>query len=267
MLFGKEALSPLLFGSRSKNAFISNELIGAFSDHKLADSISEKSIDIKRLLISEEEAICNLVDLYSELNEKRTEFMRVNINDFFGESFIADIRRNLSPPITPMNNRGELRSKGFSDNAEYVFVPTLRGTPIINFIPPMYYFARTNTCPILKKIAVTIDMILAFVPIDSVLFFPLLTDQLSILESFLSTTTSRVIVCEVIEKILQSLICLKSVFIRLFDTEFKDPNAKPMSQRISPRNPCRDNRDLRSRGHSQMRKDDSAVHQNAGQSR
>ena len=217
-------------------------------------NISEKGIDLKKLLIPEEDAIFNLVELFSELNEQRTEFMRVNINDFFGDSFIAEIRRNLSPPITPINNKPEVRSKNFRDNGEFLFIPCLNGTPIINFIPPMHYFAKTNTCPLLKKISMTIDMILAFCPVGSPLFFPLLTDQLTILERFLSTTSSKVIVSEVIEKILHSLKCLKSLFTRLYDTEVKDSIQRSISQRASPRNPCRDQK---SRGQSQQRRDES----------
>lgn len=258
MLFGKEALSPLLFGSKSKQGYSKIELIGTSNEARYAEDLSEKNIDIKRLLISEEEVIFNLVEVFSELNEKRTEFMRVNINEFFGESFIADIRRNVSPPITPMNNRGgELRSKNFSENSEHLFIPSLRGTPIINYIPPNYYFARTNTCPLLKKISMTIDILLANCPMSSPQFFPMLVAQLSLLESFLSTTSSRVIVCEVIEKILQTLICLKNIFIRMSEVDVKDFPPKQMSQKASPRNPCRDNRDQKMKGQPQLRREDS----------
>jgi hypothetical protein len=263
ILFGKEALSPLLFASKSRPGYSSSDFIGQTQDGQLAENISEKNIDIKRLLVSEEEAIFSLVDIFSELNEKRTEFMRVNINEFFGESFIADIRRHQSPPITPMNNRGELRSKNFSENGEHLFVPGLRGTPIINFIPPAYYFARTNTCPLLKKIAATIDILLAHCPMTNAQFFPMLVAQLSMLDGFLSSTSSRVLVCEIIEKVLQTLICLKNVFIRMSDIEVKDNASKQMSQRASPRNPYRETRDQKMKGQQpQLRREDSGGYQN-----
>lgn len=262
MLFGKEVLSPLLFGSKSNQGNSKIDLIGLSNEARFAENLSEKSIDIKKLLVSEEEVIFNLVEVFSELNEKRTEFMRVNINDFFGDSFIADIRRNTSPPITPMNNRGgELRSKNFSENSEHLFIPSLRGTPIINYMPPNYYFARTNTCPLLKKISMTIDILLANCPMTSPHFFPILISQLSLLESFLSTTSSRVIVCEVIEKILQTLICLKSIFIRMSEVDVKESPPKLMSQKASPRNPCRDNRDPKLKGQPQLRREDSGGYQ------
>lgn len=183
--------------------------------------------------------------------------MRVNINDFFGESFIAELRRIHSPPISPINTRGELMSKNFCENSENLLIPKLRGVQIINFIPPMYYFARTNTCPLFKKIATTIDLILAYCPVNSQSFFPLLTDQFSILERFISTTSSRVIVCEAVEKILQSLISVKSVFIRLYDAEVKDLTLKSISHRASPRNQFRDQRDSRSKAGNQLRREDS----------
>lgn len=213
---------------------------------------------MKKLLIPGDEVVFNLIDLFSELNEKRTEFMRVNINDFFGDSFIANIRRNISPPISPLNARGEQFSKNFTENAETNFVPRLRGTPIINFMPPLYYFARTNTCPLLKKLSTTLDLLLAYSPVSSPLFFVMLTDQLSIIERFTSTSSSRVMVCEVIEKILQSLISVKSVFVRLHDNDVASfgtiPSAMNISHRVSPR---RQVRDSRSRHASILRREDS----------
>lgn len=253
-LFGKEAISPVLINKKFK---IGEDRYESTGETTTDQSIAEKEVDLKKLLHPADELIFNLVDLFSELNEKRTEFMRVNINDFFGDSFIAEVRRVHSPPISPINTRGEMISKNFSENPESLFIPKLRGVQIINFIPPMYYFARTNTCPLLKKISMTIDLILAYCPISSLMFFSLLTDQFSVLERFLSTTSSRVIICEAIEKILQSLISVKSIFIRLHDAEMRDMANKSLSHRASPRNQFRDQRDSKSRPGNQLRREDS----------
>lgn len=215
---------------------------------------------MRKLLVPGDEVIFDLIDLFSELNEKRTEFMRVNINEFFGDSFIANIRRaySHSPQLSPSNNRGEYFSRNFTENCENQFVPRLKGTQIINFLPPLYYFARTNTCPLLKKIAITIDLILAYCPVSSPLFFSLLTDQLSVLERFVTSTSSRVVVCEMVEKILQTLINLKSVFIRLNDYDAANgamvTGKMNMSHRVSPRNQIRQSK---SRTGSQLRREDS----------
>jgi hypothetical protein len=263
MLFGKDALSPLLIGSNSRTRNINSEYPN--SDARFSENIAEKLIDVKKLLVSEEDAIFNLIDIFSELNEKRTEFMRVNINDFFGDSFIADIRRNISPPITPMNNRGDLRSKGFSENSEYQFIPSLRGTPIINFIPSSYYFARTNTCPLLKKLGVSLEILLAHCPLSSPHFWPLLASNLATLDGFMASTSSRVVVFEVIEKLLPTLVCLKSVFLRLADVDVKEYPPKQMSQRASPRNPYRESKEQKMKNAAQLRREDSYGYQIPGQ--
>ena len=179
--------------------------------------------------------------------------MRMNINDFFAESFIAEIRKMNSSPRSQNNQRSDspVTLRNFTENQESLFVPKLKGTQIINFMPPIYYFARTNTCnkyltegPLLKKIGTTIDLILSHCSMSSQLFFPLLTDQLILLERFMSTTTSRIVVSEIVEKVLQSLVALKNVFIKLSDGEIRDTFYKTVSHRNSPRRNQRNDRSL-----------------------
>ena len=203
--------------------------------------LSEIEIDIKKILLPEDEVIFKIIDIFSELNEKKTEFMRMNINDFFGESYLAEVRKNMSntpsSPSSALNmSQQDPSTRQFTENQDRIFIPKLKGIPITNYNNPSQTFlARSNTCPLLKKIGITIDMILGYCPIGGPLFFPLLTDQLSILERFLSTSTSRIIMSEIIDKLLQALVTLKCLFIRLHDTEVRDTINKTVSHRNSPR--------------------------------
>ena len=180
--------------------------------------------------------VFKIVDLYSEMNEKRVEFMRVNMQDFFGETYIANLRRSLSPKTSsPKAARGTSEGRIFTENRDQPFIPSLRGVPIVNRVPPRHHFARTNTCPLAKKISSTLDMILRFCPIGGPLFFPIITDNLSTLESFLTSSSSRIIISEFLGQTLECLIHLKSVFMRLHDIELKDTYFKTVSHRNSPR--------------------------------
>ena len=194
---------------------------------------------MRRILLPEDEVTFKIVDIFSELNEKRTEFMRVNLNSFFGDSYLAEVRKNLSEgSVSPASNprHTEATGKYFAENVQPPFTPKVRGTSLYSLPNPLHSFlARTNTCPLLKKVGSTIDLILGYCPISGSLFFPLLHDQLSVLERFLSTSTSRIVMSEAVEKVLQSLVSLKYVFIRLHDTEVRDTMNKTVSHRNSPR--------------------------------
>ena len=87
-------------------------------------------IDIGKILLPEDEVIFKIVEYYSFMNEKRTEFMRMNINDFFAESFIAEIRKMNSSPRSQNNQRSDspVTLRNFTENQESLFVPKLKGT-------------------------------------------------------------------------------------------------------------------------------------------
>lgn len=78
-------------------------------------------------------------------------------------------------------------------------------------------------------------MILSNSQIGSQLFFSLLQDQLTVLERYTGSTTSRVIIYEAIEKVMQSMISLKTLFIRINESEMRENFIRTVSHRNSPR--------------------------------
>jgi hypothetical protein len=87
----------------------------------------------------------------------------------------------------------------------------------------------------LSKVAQTIDLILSHCQIGSQLFFSLLQDQLTVLERYFGSTTSRVVIFEAIEKALQSMISLKTLFIKINESEMRENFIRTVSHRNSPR--------------------------------
>ena len=83
------------------------------------------------------------------------------------------------------------------------------------------------------------EVILSHCSIGNELFFPLVTEQLAILERYLSTATSRVIIFEAVERILAQLLALKCLFIRLYETEGREAH-RSASHRNSPRRATND---------------------------
>jgi hypothetical protein len=231
-IFARDLASPTIVPSRK--AEVTANDISTMDEATLGDTFySDPRTDIKKLLLSEDEVIFKLIDTFSELNEKKTEFMRVNISEFFGETYIASLRRSQSQVQSKMDSPG--REKTFSENIEGGFIPRIRGTPIINYLQPMQTFARVNTCPLLNRVSQQLEIILGYCPIGGEMFFPLINDQLSVLERYLTSTTSRVVLFEIVERVLFQLISLKAVFLRLNEVEWRDPQARSASHRNSPR--------------------------------
>lgn len=85
----------------------------------------------------------SLIDLFDELQEKKTEFTRMNLNEFFVDSYCNHVR---SSSMNPSSDKDKKSS--FFESSDNQYIPSIRGVPMISLKPALSYFAQTNTCSV-----------------------------------------------------------------------------------------------------------------------
>lgn len=74
----------------------------------------------------------------------------------------------------------------------------------------------------INKIVLFIDKILAYCNLENPQFFDLLNDQLVLLSEILDKTTSRIVLYEFIEKIMEQMIAIKFLWCQLTQNEIRE---------------------------------------------
>jgi hypothetical protein len=97
-------------------------------------------LDLKKLLVPEEAVTLSLLDLFDELQEKKTEFTRMHLNDFFADSYCNQARSSS------LSLQDKDKKNSFFALCDKTYIPSIRGIPMVNLKPAMSYFAQTNTC-------------------------------------------------------------------------------------------------------------------------
>lgn len=179
-------------------------------------------------ILSDTDALFEIINIFGHVNEQKTGFIRNNLTEFFAESFIG------------ANEQKKIPSKNYEDltmldSRSAFYIPKIKGISILQYGKRKLDFFKNNSYPLLNKIVQTLKLLLAHCPLTSQHFFLILEDQLYLLTKLISTSTSRIVMYEFIEKILHCLISVKCIFWKITESELTDNILNTVSRKNSPR--------------------------------
>jgi hypothetical protein len=143
--------------------------------------------------------------MFSILIEHKTQFVRHNLNEFFAETYINMVD-NARQTHYNLKNKS---SKKILDSRNPDYFPKIKGINLLKHGSRKLEYFKEYSFPMINKVVLFIDNILAYCNIENPQFFDLLNDQLVLLTEILENTTSRIVLYEFIEKIMEQMIAIK----------------------------------------------------------